>query len=92
MKHMKRTGHPVDVQVGLNIIRLRRVYGVTQEKLASGLGITFQQVQKYEKGTNRVSCSKLVRMAALLQVPLLEFFKGIDLKSGSVTAKGAGHE
>jgi transcriptional regulator with XRE-family HTH domain len=50
--------------------------GVSQEKLAEGLGITFQQVQKYEKGTNRVGASRLQNIAAILEAPIAFFFEG----------------
>jgi transcriptional regulator with XRE-family HTH domain len=59
--------HPVDVEVGRRIRIRRQQLGLTQTDLANGLGYTFQQVQKYEKGTNRVSCSKLVEIAAVLK-------------------------
>ncbi|ESQ76880.1 helix-turn-helix domain-containing protein [Asticcacaulis sp. YBE204] len=60
--------HPVDRQVGLNIRRLRKARGWSQEILAEGIGITFQQVQKYERGTNRVSCSKLMDICERMQI------------------------
>lgn len=59
--------HPVDVRVGERIRLRRRATGVTQQKLADRIGLTFQQVQKYERGMNRVSASKLVEIAAALE-------------------------
>ena len=56
--------------------------GLSQEKLADGLGITFQQVQKYEKGTNRISASRLHEMARILQVPVPFFFEGAPQIAG----------
>ena len=66
----------VDVIVGRNI-RLRRLSkGISQTELASKIGVTFQQVQKYEKGVNRVGASRLSRIAQVLNVPVAEFFDG----------------
>lgn len=61
-------------------IRLRRgLLGMSQSDLARSLGLTFQQVQKYERGSNRVSVGKLVRMAEILDVPLTFFFDGLEV-------------
>jgi transcriptional regulator with XRE-family HTH domain len=60
--------HPVDVATGVNIRRLRRARGLTQEWLATRIGLTFQQVQKYERGANRISCSRLMDIARALHV------------------------
>jgi transcriptional regulator with XRE-family HTH domain len=61
-------------------IRLRRgLLGMSQSDLARALGLTFQQVQKYERGSNRVSVGKLVRMAEILDVPLTFFFDGLEV-------------
>lgn len=68
----------VDQQVGRNIRKLRKDRGESQETLAAALGLTFQQVQKYERGANRVSASKLVAIAKHYQVPVALFFEGID--------------
>jgi transcriptional regulator with XRE-family HTH domain len=62
------TPHPVDIDVGKRVRKLREVLGITQEQLADHLGISFQQVQKYEKGTNRISASRLVAIAGKLGV------------------------
>ncbi|MFN7124640.1 MAG: helix-turn-helix domain-containing protein [Allorhizobium sp.] len=67
---------PDDVTIGANIRSLRQRRGLSQERLGEALGITFQQVQKYEKGTNRVSGSKLVAVANALAVPLEALFAG----------------
>ena len=58
--------HPVDLAVGMNIRRLRRQQGKSQELLAAACGLTFQQIQKYEKGSNRVSCSMLMQICEAL--------------------------
>ena len=62
-----RSPNPIDLHVGARIRMRRKILGVSQERLADDLGLTFQQVQKYERGTNRVSASMLVRIAAKLQ-------------------------
>jgi transcriptional regulator with XRE-family HTH domain len=68
------TPHPVDIHVGSRV-RLRRIeLGINQKKLAAELGLTFQQVQKYEGGANRVSASRLSAMADILSVPISYFF------------------
>lgn len=61
--------HPVDIATGLNMRRLRRLRRMTQENLAEMVGLTFQQIQKYERGANRISCSRLVDIARALGVP-----------------------
>lgn len=73
-----RGPNPIDVHVGTRIRVRRMMLGLSQEKLAHGLGITFQQVQKYEKGTNRVGASRLQHIARLLSVPISYFFAGED--------------
>ncbi|WVT76292.1 helix-turn-helix transcriptional regulator (plasmid) [Sinorhizobium chiapasense] len=65
----------IDVHVGSRISMQRRVKGMSQTTLAEGLGITFQQVQKYEKGTNRVGSSRLQAIANILGVPVSFFFE-----------------
>ncbi len=69
--------HHVDQHVGRQIRELRRRLHVSQEKLAETLGLTFQQVQKYEKGANRVSASKLFEVAGALGVDVDYFFRGL---------------
>ena len=72
----KKIPNPIDTHVG-NRVRMRRIMlGVSQEKLGDALSLTFQQVQKYEKGTNRVSASRLHHIADILQVPVTFFFEG----------------
>ena len=70
--------NPVDVQVGARIRTRRLLIGMNQETLARGLGLTFQQVQKYEGGANRVSASRLSQIADLLGVPIAYFFSDLD--------------
>jgi transcriptional regulator with XRE-family HTH domain len=73
---VKRIANPVDKHVGSRIRMRRLMLGMSQEKLGDGLGLTFQQVQKYEKGTNRVGASRLQHISQLLQVPVPFFFEG----------------
>jgi transcriptional regulator with XRE-family HTH domain len=70
----KKLPNPVDVEIGQRIRNRRNQVGMSQTELALGCGITFQQVQKYEKGTNRVSGSRMVEIAALLKVPVEALF------------------
>jgi transcriptional regulator with XRE-family HTH domain len=72
----KRTPNPVDKHVGSRIRMCRLMLGMSQEKLAGGLGVTFQQVQKYENGRNRVGAGRLQQISHILQVPLPFFFEG----------------
>ncbi|MCX5495764.1 helix-turn-helix transcriptional regulator [Kaistia dalseonensis] len=66
---IQKTIDPIDIEVGRRVRLQRMSIGMSQEKLGDELGITFQQIQKYEKGTNRISASRLVRMATVLGVP-----------------------
>src|SRR6195952_1505577 len=75
---VERSPHPVDLHVGARIRMRRKVLGVSQEKLADELGLTFQQVQKYERGANRVSASKLYEIARSLSAPISYFFDGLS--------------
>src|SRR6201982_2792332 len=72
----KKAPNPVDKHVGSRVRIRRMMLGMSQEKLGDALGLTFQQVQKYEKGTNRISASRLQQAAHILQVPLPFFFEG----------------
>jgi transcriptional regulator with XRE-family HTH domain len=67
--------NPIDVHVGARIRLRRTLLGISQEKLAEAIGLTFQQVQKYEKGVNRVSSSRLVDLANTLDVSVPYFFE-----------------
>lgn len=72
-----RSPNPIDVHVGRRVRQRRKALGVTQERLAADLGLTFQQVQKYERGANRISASKLYEIAASLSAPVAYFFDGL---------------
>jgi len=73
---MPKEPHPTDMQVGLRIREARLSTGLSQEKLAKHLGVTFQQLQKYENGRNRISPSKLQVIARVVQMPPAWFFDG----------------
>ncbi|WP_337187088.1 helix-turn-helix transcriptional regulator [Phenylobacterium sp.] len=75
---------PVDVAVGARIRLLRKVRGLSQQALAEAAGVTFQQIQKYERGANRVSASMLQRIAKTLGVPVAEMFGETSPSSGAV--------
>ena len=73
---VKKAPNPVDRHVGSRVRMRRMMLGMSQEKLGDALDLTFQQVQKYEKGTNRVGASRLQTIAHILQVPVAFFFEG----------------
>jgi transcriptional regulator with XRE-family HTH domain len=70
--------HPVDVHVGARVRLRRTLIGMSQEKLGEAIGLTFQQVQKYERGTNRVGASRLYELSRVLDVPVGFFFDELD--------------
>jgi transcriptional regulator with XRE-family HTH domain len=72
----KKAPNPVDKHVGSRVRMRRMMLGMSQEKLGDALGLTFQQVQKYEKGTNRIGASRLSQIAQILQVQVSFFFEG----------------
>jgi transcriptional regulator with XRE-family HTH domain len=71
----------IDTHVGRRLCVLRKSSGISQQKLAEKLGVTYQQIQKYEGGTNRISTSLLLRVAQMFSVPLDYFFADIDALS-----------
>ena len=75
MTENKKKPNPIDIHVGSRIRLRRTMLGMSQEKLGESLGITFQQIQKYEKGTNRVGASRLQNISAILNVPVSFFFE-----------------
>ena len=75
MTENKKKPNPIDIHVGSRIRLRRNMLGMSQEKLGENLGITFQQIQKYEKGTNRVGASRLQAIASILSVPVAFFFE-----------------
>ncbi len=82
--------NPVDVFVG-GRLKIRRTYvGMSQERLGQHVGLTFQQIQKYEKGANRIGASRLYQFSRLLKVPPAYFFEGIDVQPGLSEVPGLG--
>ena len=78
-RRTRREGpHPVDVHVGSRVRARRTLLGMSQEKLGEALGLTFQQVQKYERGANRVGSSRLFEISRILDVPISYFFEDMS--------------
>ena len=73
---MKKSPNPVDKHVGSRVRMRRMMVGMSQEKLGEALGVTFQQIQKYEKGTNRIGASRLHQIASSLGVPISFLYEG----------------
>ncbi len=84
----KKTPNPIDRHVGSRVRMRRMMISMSQEKLGERLGITFQQVQKYEKGTNRIGASRLHQIANILSVPVAFFYE--DMPGGEAAAAGFG--
>ena len=76
--------HPVDRHVGERVRLIRKQRGVTQVRLANAMGLSFQQVQKYETGANRISASMLMAIAQTLETPITAFFEGLPLPADTV--------
>ena len=72
----KDAPNPIDQHVGRRVRMRRQVLAISQQKLGAALGLTFQQVQKYEKGATRISASRLQQLSHILQVPVEFFFEG----------------
>ena len=75
-KSRKKAPNPIDQHVGSRVRMRRLMLAMSQEKLGFALGLTFQQVQKYERGTNRIGASRLQQISHILQVPVEFFFEG----------------
>src|SRR6266700_2655360 len=88
-KMVTKVPNPIDKHVGSRLRMRRLMLGISQEKLGDAFGLTFQQVQKYEKGTNRISASRLQHSAHILQVPVTFFFEGAPSVQGAPRVKGA---
>ena len=86
----KKQANPIDVQVG-NRVRIRRMLiGMSQERLGDLLGLTFQQVQKYEKGVNRIGAGRLFEMSRILNVPVDFFYEGVNAAPAHAGEEGQG--
>ncbi len=90
--HGTRRTSPVDLHVGARVRQRRVLLGMTQTDLANVLGLTFQQVQKYENGKNRVSASRLFELARVFDVPIEHFFEDMapEVAASSLAAKKRG--
>jgi transcriptional regulator with XRE-family HTH domain len=82
----KKAPNPIDKHVGSRVRMRRMMLSMSQEKLGDALSLTFQQVQKYEKGTNRIGASRLQQISNILQVPVAFFFEGAPDVSGGRSA------
>jgi transcriptional regulator with XRE-family HTH domain len=80
---IKKVPNPIDKHVGSRVRMRRMMLGMSQEKLGDALGLTFQQVQKYEKGSNRIGASRLQQISLILQVPVSFFFEGAPSPPGT---------
>src|ERR687898_171279 len=85
----KKKPNPIDIHVGSRIRLRRTMLGMSQEKLGEACGITFQQIQKYEKGTNRMGASRLHQIARVLDVPVEFFYEGAPSEAGGGASAGA---
>jgi len=86
----KRRAGPEDLEIGQKIRALRLERGLSQSGLADGIGLTFQQVQKYEKGTNRVSAGRLQKIADMLNTPVMFFYSGMGGRSKKPDTRASG--
>jgi transcriptional regulator with XRE-family HTH domain len=78
-----KKSNPVDAHVGSRVRLRRMLVGLSQEKLGERMGLTFQQIQKYEKGVNRIGASRLFQLSQILEVPVQFFFEGAPSADGS---------
>jgi transcriptional regulator with XRE-family HTH domain len=85
----KKAPNPIDEHVGRRVRMRRRMLAMSQGKLGDALGLTFQQVQKYEKGTNRIGASRLQQISHILQVPVAFFFEGAPTASAPRGSRGS---
>jgi transcriptional regulator with XRE-family HTH domain len=84
----KKAPNPIDKHVGSRVRMRRMMLGMSQEKLGDALALTFQQVQKYEKGTNRIGASRLQQISHILQVPVAFFFEGAPVLAEGAVSEG----
>src|ERR1700686_2055023 len=85
----KKAPNPIDKHVGSRVRMRRLMLSMSQQKLGGALGLTFQQVQKYEKGINRIGASRLQHISHILQVPVSFFFEGASRLAGAPVGNGA---
>lgn len=87
---MLPSANDIDKHVGLRMRKRREALGISQGRLGRHLGLTFSQIQKYEKGSNRIGAGRLYQIAAFLGVPPSHFFEGIDSQAAPGGAIAAG--
>ena len=80
--------NPIDIHVGSRVRLRRMLLSMSQEKLGDQMGLTFQQIQKYEKGTNRIGASRLHHISQILEVPVQFFFDDAPLAAGQKEGQG----
>jgi transcriptional regulator with XRE-family HTH domain len=85
----KKAPNPTDQHVGSRVRMRRMMLAMSQAKLGAALGLTFQQVQKYEKGTNRIGASRLQQISDILRVPVAFFFEGAPIASAPHGSNGS---
>lgn len=83
--------NPIDVHVGRRVRTCRTMLGVTQEKMAADLGVTFQQVQKYERGANRIGASRLWDISQVLKTPISFFYEGLTEAEDNLSPRHLEH-
>lgn len=86
---MKAKPDPVDIHVGSRLRLRRTLLGMSQERLGEAVNLTFQQIQKYERGTNRMGASRLYQISKVLDVPITFFYEGLPEDAGTV--RGMAH-
>src|SRR5262249_42489936 len=84
--------HPVDVHVGKRLRLRRTILGLSQESIGNAIGVTFQQVQKYERGVNRMGSSRLYEFAKILSVPVSYFFEEMEKASDKPAHAGVAED
>ena len=80
--------NPIDIHVGKHVRLRRTLLGMSQEKLGKAINLTFQQVQKYERGTNRIGSSRLYQLSQVLDIPVSYFFDGLPSEFSGLKAPG----
>jgi transcriptional regulator with XRE-family HTH domain len=87
---LKKQANPIDIQVGSRVRIRRMLIGMSQERLGDLLGLTFQQVQKYEKGVNRIGAGRLFEVSRILNVPIDFFYEGVGAANQPGMAENEG--
>ena len=85
----RRSPNPIDIHVGFRVRLRRNLLGMSQEKLGRAIGLTFQQIQKYERGVNRVGASRLFNLGRALDVPVSFFFEDLPREAAGVGKRRA---